>query len=115
MGQMFSMSSTSGVRVRIDVARSERVVRDAADRVGQLADVVRAARPDDAPVSVTPLVAGAVAAFFEERRSELESVCQRGQAVTEAAGRALAAHAAGQEEMAAEIRGNAARAGRGGL
>ena len=102
----------SGVSFRIDKERSARVVRESADRVEQLSDAAGAARPDDAPNAVSALVAGSVVAFFEERREKLGGLRERGTAVTEAADRALAAYAAGEQEMVAHVQASAARAGR---
>lgn len=100
-----------GASFRIDKERSGRVVRESADRVEQLSDAVGAARPDDAPGAVSALVAGAVVAFFEERREKLGGIRERGTAVTEAADQALAAYAAGEQEMVAQVQASAARAG----
>lgn len=130
MGQKFSMGSLSpqeqarlfsggsaghggaGGRYAVDPSRARPIVRGAAERAEGFDDPIRAAkRGVDAPGEVEPLVEGAFAAFLEARGESIDAIRRRALAVTEAAGQALDAYDAGDEEMAQSTFVAAAKAG----
>ncbi|MFE7506351.1 DUF6507 family protein [Promicromonospora sp. NPDC057488] len=96
----FSMEPTS----------ARRVLRQAGDRVADLATVAREARAVDAGDAGSLLVGGAVSVFFEDRADAVETLRSRADAVILGAGEVIEIYETGDREMARQTDEAARRA-----
>lgn len=88
------------MKFSVQPSSARQVVRQAGQRVEDLAGVVREARAVDAGEAGSLLVGGAVSVFFEDRADAVDHLRTRAADVLRGAGEAIEAYEVGDREMA---------------
>ena len=102
------------MKFSVQPSSARQVVRQAGQRVEDLASVVREARAVDAGEAGSLLVGGAVSVFFEDRADVVEDLRTTATDVLRGAGEAIEAYEAGDREMAQQTNALAKRGDAGG-
>jgi hypothetical protein len=112
VAQKFSMGDHGppAVWFKIDDGRARGVIGRTGMKMEGLSEAARLAGTADASKAGSPLVAGAIGAFFESRHLALRSLTATAGEILDAGTAVLDAHRAGDEEMAAQQQAAAARA-----